>query len=286
MAKFMAAGVKSAAMNRLLLLASSLALALAVPAAQAWSRQGHELVGELAERQLSPAAQAQVRELLADEATPTLAGVATWADEIRAEKTPLGVLSRRWHYVNIPGKDCDYAPARDCPDGECVIGAINAQRAVLADASQPRQKRIEALKFLVHFVGDAHQPMHAGHPHDRGGNDFQLNYRGKGSPQGEGTNLHGVWDYWLLRSANLDNAAYAERLAAMPPLPADPVPAVGNPAQAWTLESCRLIQSESIYPPRRRITDAYLDQHRPLAEQRIRLAASRLAGLLEDALVP
>lgn len=285
MAKFMAAGVKSAAMNRLLL-ASSLALALAAPAAHAWSRQGHELVGELAERQLSPAAQAQVRELLADEATPTLAGVATWADEIRAGKTELGVLSRRWHYVNIPGKDCDYAPARDCPDGECVIGAINAQQAVLADASQPRQKRIEALKFLVHFVGDAHQPMHAGYPHDRGGNDFQLNYRGKGSPKGEGTNLHGVWDYWLLRSANLDNAAYVARLEALPPLAADPVPAVGNAPQAWTLESCRLIHGESLYPPRRRITDAYLDQHRPLAEQRVRLAANRLAGLLEDALVP
>jgi hypothetical protein len=285
MAKFMAAGVKSAAMNRSLLV-SALALALAAPSAHAWSRQGHQLVGELAERQLSPAALAQVRDLLADEAVPSLAAVATWADEIRAEENELGKLSRRWHYVNIPGKDCDYAPARDCADGECIIGAINAQRAVLADASRPRQERTNALKFLVHFVGDAHQPMHAGYPHDRGGNNYQLNYRGKGAPEGEGTNLHGTWDYWLLQSAGLDNAAYADKLSAMPPLQADPVPALGNAAQAWTIESCRLIHSESIYPPGHRITDAYLDQHRPLAEQRIRLAGQRLAGLLEEALAP
>ena len=280
----MAAGVKSAAMNRSLMI-SALALALATPAAQAWSRQGHQLVGELAERQLSPAALAEVQALLEGEPDPSLAGVSTWADEIRAEKTALGELSRRWHYVNIPGKDCDYAPARDCPDGECVIGAINAQFAVLADASKPREERAQALKFLVHFVGDAHQPMHAGHPHDRGGNNHQLNYRGKGAPDGEGTNLHGVWDYWILQSAGLDNDAYAARLEALPPLPPDPAAGLGNAAQAWTLESCRLIQSASIYPPRRRIGDAYLDRHRPLAEQRVRLAADRLAGLLEDALV-
>lgn len=285
MAKFMAAGVKSAAMNRTLIV-SALAFALAAPAAQAWSRQGHQLVGELAERELSPAARDEVRALLADEAEPTLAAVSTWADEIRAAKTPLGETSKRWHYVNIPGKDCDYAPARDCPDGECVIGAINAQYAVLADESRPREERAIALKFLVHFVGDAHQPMHAGYPHDRGGNDHQLNYRGKGSPEGEGTNLHGVWDYWLLQSAGLDNAAYAARLEALAPIGSDPAAGAANPAQAWTLESCRLIHDASIYPPRRKITDAYLERHRPVAEARVRLAATRLAGMIEDALAP
>lgn len=284
MAQFMAAGVKSAAMNRTLLL-SALALALAAPSAHGWSRQGHQLVGELAERQLSPAAQAEVRALLADEAVPTLAAVSTWADEIRAAKTPLGERSQRWHYVNIADKACGYVPARDCPDGECVIGAINAQYAVLADDTRPRGERAEALKFLVHFVGDAHQPMHAGYPHDRGGNNHQLNYRGKGSPEGEGTNLHGVWDYWVLQSAGLDNAGYVARLEAMSPLPPDPAADAGNPAQAWTLESCRLIGDAAIYPPRRKITDAYLDKHRPLAETRVRLAATRLAGMIEDALV-
>ena len=282
----MAAGVESAAMKRLL--PALILLAVAAPAF-GWSKQGHQLVGELAERDLTPAARAEVQRLLAGEPIPTLAGVSTWADEIRSQSrttgNALGERSSRWHYVNFERAGCDYVPARDCPDGNCVIGAINAQRAILADASQPLQARREALKFVVHFVGDAHQPMHAGFRHDRGGNNFQLNYKGQGSPQGEGTNLHGVWDYWLLQSANLDNAAYAARLQQSP-VPADPALGSDNPPAAWTIESCRLIESESIYPAKRRITDAYLDRHRPTAETRVRQAGARLAALINDALDP
>jgi len=270
------------------LLPALILLAVAAPAF-GWSKQGHQLVGELAERDLTPAARAEVQRLLAGEPNPTLAGVSTWADEIRAQSrttgNPLGELSSRWHYINFERAGCDYVPARECPDGNCVIGAINAQRAILADASQPLQARREALKFVVHFVGDAHQPMHAGFRHDRGGNNFQLNYKGKGSPQGEGTNLHGVWDYWLLQSANLDNAGYTARLLQKP-VPVDPARGADNRAAAWTIESCRLIDSESVYPARRRITDTYLDRHRPTAETRVRQAGARLAALINDALDP
>ncbi len=278
----MAAGVKSAVMKRLF--PALLLLAFAAPAF-AWSKQGHQLVGSLAESDLTPAARAEVDRLLAGEPDPTLAGVATWADEIRADGNELGERSRTWHYINFQRGGCDYVPARECPGGNCVIGAINAQRVILADPDQPLQARREALKFVVHYVGDAHQPMHAGFRSDRGGNDFQLNYRGKGSPKGEGTNLHGVWDYWLLRSANLDNAAYAARLRQSP-LPADPASGSDNPAAEWTLESCRLIAGDSLYPPGRRIGDDYLDRHRPTAERRIRQAGARLAALINDALDP
>ena len=271
-------------MNRLL--PALILLAVAAPAF-GWSKQGHQLVGELAERDLTPAARAEVQRLLAGEPNPTLAGVSTWADEIRAQSrttgNPLGELSSRWHYINFERAGCDYVPARECPGGNCVIGAINAQRAILADASQPLQARREALKFLVHFVGDAHQPMHAGFRHDRGGNNFQLNYRGKGAPKGEGTNLHSVWDYWLVQSAGLDNAAYTARLLQSP-LPEGTRLATDNPAAEWTLESCRLIASESAYPRKRRITDAYLDLHRPTAEKRLRQAGARLAALINGAL--
>ena len=103
--------------------------------ASAWSREGHELVGELAQRRLSPAAQAEVARLLAAEPDPTLAGVAAWADEIRAESRsaghPLGKRSEHWHYVNFPrGADCDLQAARDCPDGDCIAGALRAGRGL------------------------------------------------------------------------------------------------------------------------------------------------------------
>ncbi|MFY2763607.1 S1/P1 nuclease [Arenimonas sp. MALMAid1274] len=265
------------------------ALLLASGAALAWSKQGHQLVGELAQRDLTPAAQREVDRLLAGEPVPTLAGVATWADEIRAESrgagNALGTLSSKWHYVNFSGKGCDYVPARNCPDGNCVIGAIQAQAATLADRGRSDEDRRNALKFIVHFVGDAHQPMHAGLASDRGGNNFQLNYRGKGARQGEGTNLHGVWDYWLLQSAELDNTRYTRRLLELP-LPPDPTVGAEHRPLQWALESCALIESQAIYPPRRRITDAYLDQHRPLAERRVRQAGARLAELINAALDP
>jgi hypothetical protein len=272
----MAAGVKSAAMKRLIPALFVLALA---GQAFAWSKQGHQLVGELAERELSPVALAEVQRLLEGEPVPTLAGVSVWADEIRAHSP--------WHYVNFPGEGCDYVPARDCPDGNCVIGAINAQAAILADRSRGDEDRRNALKFLVHFVGDAHQPMHAGFAHDRGGNNFQVNYRGRGKPEGQGTNLHGVWDFWLLQSAGLDNAAYVERLLQSP-VPADPTLDAANPALEWTLESCRLIASEQAYPPsrRRNLGDNYLDTHRPVAERRVRQAGDRLARMINAALDP
>ena len=265
-------------------------LAFAAPAF-GWSKQGHQLVGELAQRDLTPAAQAEVSRLLAGEPVPTLGGVSTWADEIRAESRrgghALGERSSRWHYVNFPDKGCGYVAERDCPGGDCVIDAITAQAAILADRTRSDEDRRNALKFVVHFVGDAHQPMHAGLASDRGGNNFQLNYRGKGAPEGQGTNLHGTWDYWMLQSAGLDNASYVAKLASLA-LPADASFATAEPSLAWTLESCALIGSEAIYPTARRrvITDAYLDQHRPTAERRVRQAGARLATLINGALDP
>lgn len=290
MAAFTAAGVKSAAMKSPLSALLLFLAALAPASALAWSRQGHELVGELAQRDLSPAAQQEVARLLAGEPVPTLAGVATWADQIRAESRdgihPLGERSSRWHYINFQrGQGCDYVPARDCPGGNCVIAAINAQRAILADRMRPLAERRDALKFLVHFVGDAHQPMHAGYADDRGGNHFQIQYRGKGAPDGQGTQLHGVWDYWVLRGAGLDNDRYLERLLKLP-MPADPAADADNAPAEWTLESCRLIRDEALYPSKRKrvLGDDYLDRHRPLAERRLRQAGARLAMLLNAAL--
>jgi hypothetical protein len=274
-------------MNRLL--AFGLLFALSLPA-HGWSLEGHRLVGEMAERQLSPAAKEEVARLLAGEAEPTLAGVSGWADEIRAasRRGPhgLGEQSTPWHYVNFPrGSDCAYVPARDCPDGKCVIAAIPAQRAILADRGRPLAERRDALKFLVHFVADAHQPMHAGFGDDRGGNRFQVSYRGRGArdPDGDGTNLHSLWDYRLLRSAGLSLDGYAERLMA-DPLPVDPTADAEHPPREWTLESCRLIRDRQLYPRSRRVGDDYVERHRPLAEARIRMAAVRLAALLERAL--
>ena len=275
------------------LFAVAATLAASAPAL-AWSELGHALVGELAQRHLDPRAKAEVARLLAGEPDPTLAGVASWADRLRDGDPERFKATSRWHYVNTPpGEACHYVAERDCPDGECVIGAIQRQRAILADRDQPLEARRDALKFIVHFVGDVHQPMHANNHDDLGGNKFQVSLRTDLEPEAYarkryvdgvmGTNLHSVWDFYILGTEGMDQQQYADRRDAQPwpPMPADG-PETG--AEAWAGESCRLVDAREIYPSTHKLDDAYLDHFRPLAEQRVRQAAWRLAQVLDAAL--
>ena len=260
----------------------------------AWGRQGHALVGDLAERHLDPTAKAEIARLLAGEADPTLAGAASWADDLRDSDPARFKATSKWHYINAKGGGCGFDLARDCADGNCVVGAIEAQRAILADRSQPIEARRDALKFIVHFIGDAHQPMHAGSRTDAGGNGFQVSLRTPLEPEAYarskyvdgvmGTNLHSVWDYYILASNNLDLRQYSDRLDKLP-WPPYPAPSRYDVMPlAWAGESCRLIEARGIYPPddTHTMDSAYLDAMRPLAEQRVRQAAWRLAQLLNQ----
>lgn len=249
------------------------------PHATAWGPQGHQTVAELAELQLRPAARAEVARLLAGEPMPSLAAVSNWADEVRADKTP-AVRTSGWHFVNFKGGDCNYAPTRDCPDGNCVIAAINRNFLALADRNRPDSERRDALKFLVHFVADVHQPLHASPIDDKGGNEFQVSF------QGEGSNLHKVWDSLILQHDARSPGDYADALDRGPPLPADPTRRSDRPAVDWAVESCRLVADGGIYPPDRVITNDYLNAHRAQVELRLRQAGSRLADMLNFALAP
>ena len=244
--------------------------------ALAWSRDGHAIVGLLAERQLRPAARAEVARLLAGETDPTLAGVSAWADDVRAAEGP--GKSAPLHYINFKGGDCSYVPVRDCPDGKCVVAAINRNFLVLADRARPDAERRDALKYLVHFVGDVHQPLHSTPRDDKGGGDFQVNYQGKGS------NLHKVWDRLILERKKSTPAEYASALASQPAPAPDATRRSDRPAVDWALESCRIVLDGNLYPSSHLMDDAYLDRNAPLAEQRLRLAGSRLADMINFAL--
>lgn len=255
-----------------------LLLCAIAPPALGWGRDGHRIAAGLAERQLTPAARREVARLLAGEPEPTLPGVANWADEVR--KSDPGDRGARWHYVNFRGGDCRYAPPRDCPDGDCVIAAIERATRTLADRSRPDAERRDALKLLVHFITDVHQPLHSSPRADKGGNDYQVSIAGRGS------NLHAVWDRELVASRGLAPEAYAAVLAAQPPLPAQ-APSGATPAAAdWALESCRIVRDGEIYPAGHRIGREYLDAHRGQAELRLRVAGDRIAATLNAALAP
>jgi hypothetical protein len=256
-----------------------LVFGLLVPvSALAWGEKGHRIVGELAQHQLSPAAQAEVARLLADEPEPTLAGVSKWADEVRENDPERGKRTAPWHYVNYPRNDCHFTPPRDCPNGDCAVGAINRFFLALSDRQRSDDERREALKFLVHFVGDLHQPLHNGYRDDRGGNEYQINY------DGEGMDLHDVWDWAILDSRDLSARDYADWLQGQSPLPYDPSRRSDRPAVDWARESCDLVQQGDLYPRGHIIDRKYVEHQRPLAERRLRQAGARLAAMLNYAL--
>lgn len=253
----------------------------------AWGELGHRLVGELAQRQLTPQADARVHELLRNEPVPTLAGVAMWADHLRASDPERFKATSRWHYVNMPAGTCRFVASRDCADGGCILAALDAQTRLLRDPAQSFEVRRDALKFLVHFVGDVHQPFHSSNRPDKGGNEFQIALRTEIPPEEYardryqngimGTNLHAVWDYYVLASAKLPLDAYAARLA-----PASRSFTSPTSPEDWARESCELIDRRALYPQSHEMNVQYLEAMRPLAEQRIALAAKRLAQRLDE----
>ena len=250
--------------------------ALLPVAAHAWGPKGHRLVAGLASGELTPQARAEVARLLRGEAEPTLAGVSNWADDLREHDPNLGKRSARWHYVDLAEDDCRYRPRAHCRDGDCVIEAIIRQRGLLADRRQPDAVRAQALKFLVHFVGDAHQPLHAGYARDRGGNTIQIQLDGKG------TNLHRLWDGEVIASADMNERRYLRHLQRMP-LPAQARIGIDDPA-AWAEASCQFVLRDGFYPAHAKIEPAYFSRWRPTADAQLRIAGHRLAALLNDAL--
>lgn len=245
----------------------SLSLVLFWPLqARGWGADGHRIIAELAERQLQPRTAAEVRRLLSLEPGATLGSVASWADQVRTE------ADARWHYVNMPPEvHCHYVAERDCPNGECVVGAIERQLAILKSKA-PDDERLRALKYLVHFMGDVHQPLHAGHAADQGGNTFQL------QAFGHGTNLHALWDTGLLTN-------FPHGVGALEQVVANRTTsgAFGNPTQ-WAEQSCRIVQQAWFYPRTHVLDEEYVTRAKPIVERQLRLAAVRLAVLLDRVL--
>lgn len=257
---------------RILLLAATMA---AVAPAHAFGPDGHRIVADLAARQVAAGTSARIAALLAGEADASLAGVSIWADEMR--ELPEWRWTAPLHYVNFPRGDCRHRPERDCPGGRCIIAAIADQAGILADTGRDPAQRSQALKFLVHFVADIHQPLHAGYADDRGGNTFQLFYLGQGG------NLHALWDGGLLRADRESWRARSARLSGLRP-DLDIAWSPGAP-RGWAEASCLLIESAGIYPPRPgRLPRGYIEAQRPVVERQLVLAGARLAALLDAVL--
>jgi hypothetical protein len=255
----------------------------------AWGADGHAIVGLVADRFLTEAARGRVERLLEGERQlpRTLAGVSGWADDVRPRRPE----TRPWHYVNIDIRAPGYDAPRDCPKGDCIVAQVKKFAVQLADDALLPPVRLEALKFLIHFVGDLHQPLHAGDNGDQGGNAVEVVFRDGGS------NLHRVWDSQILAAGALGEMA-AEDLAAELAEAVTPEERStwerGGPVE-WTDESHAVARDE-IYAElgsaaRRGGTDApvvlgraYADDHLPVVKRQLQRAGVRLALMLNRAL--
>ncbi len=232
----------------------------------AWGKDGHQVVASLAETQLSAKARTEVDRLLALEPGATLQSISTWPDEHRSPATA------PWHYVNFPRSTCTYDAVRDCPDGGCVVGAIAKQLEILSSGATD-EARLKALKYVVHFEADVHQPLHTGYADDKGGNGYQLQAFMRGS------NLHSFWDSGLIKNLNEDVGTLTERLTSKRDAPNAADLNVVHAAE----ESCKIVGTPGFYPERLVGMD-YVQRYTPVMEQRLTVAGARLAGLLNTAL--
>ncbi|HEV2562268.1 MAG TPA: S1/P1 nuclease [Rhizomicrobium sp.] len=188
-------------MHRLIAFAAIAAVVMP-SAAWAWGSEGHEIVALIAASELSPAAKFQVEQLLGGNAANAMADASTWADRVRRDRPKTGP----WHYVDIEITSAGYDAARACPNDDCVVAQIERDAAIVGDKTLAMPVRAEALRFLIHFVGDVHQPLHAADNHDRGGNEVRVVLNG------ERKNLHAVWDTNVVEALGHDPITVAAAL--------------------------------------------------------------------------
>jgi hypothetical protein len=182
-----------------------LAIALATTSpARAWGPEGHSVVAMLAEAQMSDGAKKAFREILFG---APLVTASIMADEYRQSH----LETSRWHYVDIPYDETAYDPARDCKlqvTGDCVLAAIGREEAILLDPKAKPFDRADALKRLVHWIGDVHQPFHAiERNQDEGGNKVNVTFF-----DDKKANLHSVWDSGLILKSGLTAEEYVSHL--------------------------------------------------------------------------
>ncbi|HJX84246.1 MAG TPA: S1/P1 nuclease [Candidatus Angelobacter sp.] len=252
----------------------------------AWGPKGHQIVGDIARTHLNEAARQNIVALLGND---DLAAVANWADDVKGERRE----SYGWHFVDIRKDSSGFSQPRDCyqPNEKfsytmtdhhnCVVDRINMFREVLADKNAPRQDRIDALKFLVHFVGDIHQPLHA-IDEARGGNDIHVVEFGSAQCGTRPCNLHYEWDIALLEHTGRSEADYVsflERLITSNHLQLK----AGGTAEDWANESFA-IAKQIMLKDGGAVDDAYYKANIGTIDERLALGGLRLARWLNETL--
>lgn len=277
--------VRRAALATVALLA-----ALGAAPAHAWGAKGHHVVGLVAERFLTGDARRELYRLAGDEGLDELG---TYLDRERERLRHEWPGSDRWHYDNRPVCEPATPFAARCAQGDCPTAAYERALAALKDGAAPRERRLDALRVVVHLVADAHQPLHAADHDDRGGNDVEVE-RG---PRDEPRSLHGLWDRELVEAAarGASNRRFAADLVR--DYGGDPGALERGRFVDWLQESydigrrfgyARLpgFACGRASPAHVTLADDYRMEAARIVRERLARAGVRLAGVLNAALTP
>ncbi|MEI6084682.1 MAG: S1/P1 nuclease [Verrucomicrobiota bacterium] len=266
------------------------ALLLLTGTCRAWGPEGHEIVGRIAEKNLTPAALHHLNELLNGTNAVTVCisdtHIANWPDEIRHDRPE----TAPWHYVDIAFDAEKFDRDHDClAHTGCVVSAIEQFTQVLADKQTNTAARLEALKFLVHFVGDIHMPLHCAQRHDdHGGNMVWVRWPG----EPKAAKLHGIWDVNFvqtnLHESGLAPLPYADQLSGKITPEQSATWSTGTPAD-WAWESHRIAVTKvyagiPAYGSAFVIPAEYIKANQPVVAEQLTKAGLRLARLLNEAL--
>lgn len=234
-----------------------------------WGKTGHRVIGQIAQDNLTPAATSAINELLGGE---TLATVSTWADEMRSN--PEFDKYSIWHYVNLP-EDKKYHEVEHTQDNAVII--INKAISILTDDSASNEDKTFYLKFLVHLVGDIHQPLHTGRAADYGGSKIKLKFKGRKAEQ-TNTNLHVLWDTNMIDDFKMSYTELSDYLQSYKSVDFSQ----GN-AVCWANESHEIVNkvyaevNEGDY-----LSYAYVYNNFYIVKQRLYQAGIRLANILNE----
>jgi len=254
---------------------------LAASPAGAWGPIGHRITAQIAQDNVSGHTLAHIKEILGTEELPESS---TWPDEQRSNPAPFWQKeSSPWHYVTLPaGTNAENFPHP--PEGDAET-ALERFTKVLRDPAASREDKALALRFVVHIVGDLHQPLHVGNGTDRGANDVKVMWFD--APN----NLHWVWDEGLIQRQQLSYSEYAKRLEQRT-TPEEVIEWWNIDPKAWIAESAALRAKLYPTPENSRggsgtaedpyvLSWQYNYDWTPAEEQRLQQAGIRIAAYLD-----
>jgi hypothetical protein len=298
-----------------------------VPRAEAWGCKGHQTVALIAEKHLTPEAKQLVQKLLSENPIDpklnrycggamrdAMADASTWADDVRGERK-----NGPWHYIDIP-REAKRGPLEPfCGAEGCVTMAISEQLAILKDKNANAAKRADALRYVIHFVGDLHQPLHTATNADEGGNCVPVKYLRRNPREHNHSyspNLHGIWDTAIPErdAEGADAPEYAEMLEALFAADIEGWEKAGIHVDDWAWEGHEYAESTVYGNLMPKITfepnvavhnctddnnigdrllhqnivagEAYQEKAAPVVEKRLAEAGVRLAMILNEAASP